>query len=228
MDQIEIRNVYSANVKYVGPIPPQNPPATCFREASAVRDAQIKIEELKKKAEEARMKMIQPGTGFGGEHFNIWRNIEENIFNIEIPIAIGNLRTAQFNYGECAGVGFRKKKPIDVLIHDEGVLNCESFEKEVEAAQAVVNNLKERVRILTIQMGMAGSFQKERFMKAIEDIQNNQLLPATEKLTAARTALENCKKNLPSDIGSAGISNDIGSRITGSLARKWAIDPGVK
>ena len=123
------------------------------------------------------------------------------INNSLLPLAKSDLSTAKFNYGECANIGFRRKKPIDLVIHDEGVLNCEPFEKKVQAAHLVVKNLQAKVRTLSVAAGMAHSdFQKERLMEQIEDIQNNQLPPAREKVNAATTALDDCKRKLPHDV----------------------------
>jgi hypothetical protein len=51
-EQVEIRNVYAAKVKYIGEIPPQNPAALCRSEAKAISDAQVKIEELQTEYDE--------------------------------------------------------------------------------------------------------------------------------------------------------------------------------
>ena len=99
-EQVEIRNVYAASVEYIGEISPPNP-VFCRSEAKSINDAQVKIEDLMRQAEDARKKMIQPGQGFGGEGFNIWRDIYENIINIELPNARSRSYYAKFMYGHC-------------------------------------------------------------------------------------------------------------------------------
>ena len=46
IDQVEIRNVYAANVVYRGAIPPPNPPENCVPQAKAVSDAQAKLDDV--------------------------------------------------------------------------------------------------------------------------------------------------------------------------------------
>ena len=46
-DQIEIRNVYAADVIYHGAIPPPNPPRNCVSRARAVNDAQLIVDDLR-------------------------------------------------------------------------------------------------------------------------------------------------------------------------------------
>lgn len=111
-DQIKIQNTYAANVRYVGPPPNPN---VCIPEARAISDAQVTIDKLVNKANEAHMNMIKPGIGFGSEEFNIWRDIHENLINVEIPNARRVLGIAKFNYGECRDLNWRRKRPFDSL-----------------------------------------------------------------------------------------------------------------
>ena len=108
-DQIKIQNTYAANVRYVGPPPNPN---VCIPEARDVSDGQVKIEELQRRLNEAREKMMEAikNHGLGSEEFNILRDIEENIINIEIPNARRVLGIAKFNYGECRGLNWRGKR----------------------------------------------------------------------------------------------------------------------
>jgi hypothetical protein len=96
-NQVEIRNVYAANVRYFGARVPYNP-ALCNSEAKAVRDAKARIVNLKKQEAEARRNYVDGG--FGDES-DPWRQIMDNIINIELPNANADLSTAIFNYGKC-------------------------------------------------------------------------------------------------------------------------------
>jgi hypothetical protein len=126
----------------------------------------------------------------------------EFLDNSQIPLRKSDLSTAKFNYGECANIGFRGRKPIDIVVPPSAdLVNCKSFEEKVHAAQVAVNKLKQKVTSLSVQMGMAHSeLQKERLMKQIEDIEDNQLPPARERLNAAKAALDTCRENIPSDL----------------------------
>jgi hypothetical protein len=99
LDEIEIRNVYAANVNYIG-IHPSEYFAICTAEARAVLDAQAAIVKLQERLEEPRINYVKPGRGFGDEP-NPWRQIMDSIINIELPNARSDLRAAEFIYGRC-------------------------------------------------------------------------------------------------------------------------------
>ena len=98
-EQVEIRNVYAANVIYHGPIVPTNP-VVCIPEAKAVSDAQVRIDDLLKQATEARKKIRSPGGG-GFSTDNPWLQILNNIMDTELPNARSNLSRAKFIYEKC-------------------------------------------------------------------------------------------------------------------------------
>jgi hypothetical protein len=99
LNEIEIRNVYSANVNYIG-IHPSEYFAICTAEARTVLDAQAAIVKLQERLEEPRINYVKPGRGFGDEP-NPWRQIMDSIINIELPNARSDLRAAEFIYGRC-------------------------------------------------------------------------------------------------------------------------------
>jgi hypothetical protein len=96
-EQVEIRNVYAANVRYIGEIPPQNPPALCRSEAKAISDAQTRIKEL-----QTEYDVIQSDLGdFTGTELEIRKDRLRHLRDFLIPKAKSQLSTAKFTYGEC-------------------------------------------------------------------------------------------------------------------------------
>ena len=76
----------------------------------------------------------------------------------------------------------------DVAVVVGSVLNCGPFEKKVQDAQGVVNVLNNRLRTLGVKAGMAhSSFQREKLLKQIKEIEDNELAPAVDALNAAKT-----------------------------------------
>ena len=116
-EQVFIRNFYAANVIYHGPIPPQNPPTECVAQAKAVSDAQVKLQKLLDREKEARENFQKHIHDVGGglSTDNPWLQIINNLIDVEIPNALSDLGTAKFMYGECANIGFFRKRPFDSL-----------------------------------------------------------------------------------------------------------------
>ena len=108
--QVKIRNVYAAEVRYHGAIPPLNP-VVCIPEAKAVNDAQVKVNEL-----EMELKMLEMDlSDLTGDALEQRKNQISFIKNTLLPPKYFALSTAKFIYGECANVGFRRKRPFESL-----------------------------------------------------------------------------------------------------------------
>jgi len=166
--------------------PPPNP-VICIPEAKAVNDAQAKVDLKKKERDEL-------GSDLGdlqGKDLEERRSKIEFYNNSLIPLAKSDLSTAKFLYGECANIGFRRRKIPDV--HDEGTLDCESFEKKRNAAHAEVKGLEEEVSSLSVRMSNSHSdVVKEKLQEEIDKIEDTKLQPARVKLAAAQKALDDC------------------------------------
>ena len=121
---------------YLGAIPPPNP-VQCIPEAKAVFDAQTKIEELERQIHELSMDL----SDLTGNALKERKSQIEFIRHHEIPLRKSDFRTAKFNYGQCANIGFFRRSPV-VINTGRGptVLNCEPFVKAVNAAQKNVKN----------------------------------------------------------------------------------------
>jgi hypothetical protein len=94
LDEIEIRNVYSASVKYTG-IHPSQQFATCNAEAKAIIDAQGAIVNLEKEAANLSTEMKEGGPRYPALKSK-YDNIQRKLANTK-----AYLRAAEFIYGRC-------------------------------------------------------------------------------------------------------------------------------
>jgi hypothetical protein len=187
-DKVEIKNMYAANIRHIGPRPN---PGVCIPEAGALSDAQIRLDELTDQAEEVRKKMMSHGIP---DDSNPWRSILESI-SMEIRNAKRVFSIVKFNYGECRGFNWRRKPPIvhpDIV---EDIVDCEPLEKALSDAQVKVTNLETERDEFKASLGDLTGNALKRAREKIDAI-NNSLLPGARKaVDAAKIALENCKEN---------------------------------
>jgi hypothetical protein len=94
-NQVEIRNMYAANVRYTG-IRPSEYFAICTAEARAIIDAQAEVVSLEKEAVNLSTEMKE-----GGPRYPALKSKYDNIQERKLPNAKSDLRAAEFIYGRC-------------------------------------------------------------------------------------------------------------------------------
>ncbi|HXV88927.1 MAG TPA: hypothetical protein VD710_07535 [Nitrososphaeraceae archaeon] len=176
-NQLEVRSMYAANVKYVG-VTPSTDTIICRNEAKAIHDALGRLAKL----EEEREKLAMEDPGVFDERI-------KGLDNILIPNAKSDVRAAEFLYFQCA-----QKFPSTPDVH-----RCETFEEAVKVAQAKVDKLKQEINGLESDLSEpelppAAKAGLERKLKKARE----NLTQAEAALTDAQKALEKCKKGLPS------------------------------